>query len=149
VSIRDEWIVLDTNIWIFGLRRVPEFPACSELLENLTQLRIVLPRQILQELQGNLSEDEMRSLFRVLNRLPHVTKIDWKKAIREIVSKYQRAGCKLGDAVVAAHLEECGVKILVTENRDFIEEIPGLPFRRLRAEHAMIELKAKNSQVKG
>jgi predicted nucleic acid-binding protein len=56
VSIQDEWIVLDTNIWIFGLRRVPDFPACAELLDHLNQLRVALPRQILQELQANLSE---------------------------------------------------------------------------------------------
>jgi hypothetical protein len=34
VSIRDEWIVLDTNVWIFGLRRIPDFPACAELLRK-------------------------------------------------------------------------------------------------------------------
>ena len=32
MSIRDEWIILDTNIWIFGLRRVPDIPACAEIL---------------------------------------------------------------------------------------------------------------------
>jgi predicted nucleic acid-binding protein len=59
VSIRDEWILLDTNVWIFGLRRVPDFPACAELLENLIRLRVVVPRQILQELQANLFDDEL------------------------------------------------------------------------------------------
>ena len=50
MSIRDEWIILDTNVWIFGLRRIPDFAACAELLQNLNRLRVVLPRQILQEL---------------------------------------------------------------------------------------------------
>ena len=76
MSIRDEWILLDTNIWIFGLRRVPDFPACTELLENLNRLRVVLPRQILQELQANLVEDELRALFRLLNRLPKSPKAE-------------------------------------------------------------------------
>jgi predicted nucleic acid-binding protein len=142
VSIRDEWIVLDTNIWIFGLRRVPEFPACAELLDYLNRLRVVLPRQILQELQANLVEDELRALFRLLNRLPISPKIDWQKASAETVTKYQQMGCKLGDAVVSAHLEESGVKVLVTENRDFLEELTGLPFRRLNAIEAMAELRA-------
>jgi predicted nucleic acid-binding protein len=144
VSIQDEWIVLDTNIWIFGLREVREFPACIELLEKLNHLRLVLPRQILQELQANLSEDEMRSLFRLLNRLPSVPRVDWQKAAQETVTKYQRMGCKLGDAVVSAHLEELNIKTLVTENRDFIEETSTLPFRRLRAEQAIAELGAGN-----
>lgn len=142
MSIRDEWIVLDTNVWIFGLRQDPNLPACTELLENLNRLHVVLPRQILQELQANLVEDELKALFRLLTRIPIAPKIDWQKVDHTIVAKYQRSGCKLGDAVVAAHLEELGVKILVTENRDFLEEIPGLPFRRLKASQAMTELRA-------
>lgn len=144
MSIQDEWIVLDTNIWIFGLRRVPDFPACTELLDNLNQLRIILPRQILQELQANLSEDEIRSLFRFLNRLPTTPKVEWQKAAQETVTKYQRLGCKLGDAVVSAHLEELGINVLVTENRDFLEELSGLPFRRLSASQVMTELRTAN-----
>ena len=142
MSIRDEWIVLDTNIWIFGLRRVPDFSACADLIENLNRLRVVLPRQILQELQANLVEDDLRTLFRLLNRLPISPKIDWQKATAETVAKYQQMGCKLGDAVLSAHLEELGIKILVTENRDFLEELTGLPFRRLNASQAMVELRA-------
>ncbi len=144
MSIRDDWIILDTNVWIFGLRRIPHLPACAELLQNLNQLRVVLPRQILQELQANLVDDELRALFRLLNRLPIAPKIDWQKAAPRIVAKYQRMGCKLGDAVVSAHAEEVGIKILVTENRDFLEELTGLPFRRLRASQAMAELRAAN-----
>ena len=86
MSIQDEWIVLDTNIWIFGLRRVPDFPACAELLDCLNRLRVVLPRQILQELQANFSEDEMRSLFRFLNRLPTTPRIEWQKAAQETIA---------------------------------------------------------------
>ena len=55
MSIQDESILLDTNIWIFGLRRAPDFSACAELLNHLNQLRVILPRQILQELQANLT----------------------------------------------------------------------------------------------
>jgi predicted nucleic acid-binding protein len=131
VSIQDEWIILDTNIWIFGLRRVPDVAACAELLQTLPRLRVVLPRQILQESQANLIDDELKSLFRLLNRLPIPPIIEWQKAAPEIVAKYQQMGCKLGDAVVSAHAEELGIKTLVTENRDFLEELTGLPFRRL------------------
>jgi hypothetical protein len=92
VSIRDEWIVLDTNIWIFGLRQTPEFPACADLLRKLDRLQIVLPRQILQELQANLSEGELRALFRLLHRLPTLPNIDWQKASGETVAKYPTNG---------------------------------------------------------
>lgn len=130
----------------FGLRRSPDVPACAELLENLNRLQVVLPRQILQELQANLVDDELRSLFRLINRLPIPPKIDWQKANPETVANYQRMGCKLGDAVVSAHAEELGIKILVTESRDFLEELTGLPFRRLSAGRAMAELRAENEQ---
>ena len=144
MSIQDEWIVLDTNIWIFGQRRVPGFTECVELLDFLNQLRVVLPRQVLQELQVNFSESEMSSLFRLLNRLPIPPKIDWQKPAQEIVARYRRMGCKLGDAAVSAHMEELGINILVTENRDFLEELTGLPFRRLKAREVLAELRALN-----
>ena len=141
MSILDEWIVLDTNVWIFALRQVASLRICSQLLEHLHQLRVVLPRQILQELQANLSEEEIRSLFRLLSRFPERLKINWDKTKTGIIAKYRRLGCKLGDAVIAAHLEELGIKVLVTENRDFLEEIENLPFRTLNAAEAMAELK--------
>jgi predicted nucleic acid-binding protein len=57
-----------------------------------------------------------------------------------LIRKYQQLGCKLGDAAVAAHMETLGVGTLVSENRDFLHEIQGLPFRVLRAEEVIREL---------
>ena len=141
MSILDEWIVLDTNVWIFGLRRFPDLPACVELLEHLDRLRVVVPRQILQEIQANLSEEEVSSLFRLLSRFPERVKINWEKTKPDLIARYQNLGCKLGDAAGAAHLEELGIKLLVSENRDFLEELSDLPFRRLNAAQAMTELR--------
>jgi predicted nucleic acid-binding protein len=140
VSILDEWIVLDTNIWIFGLRQSPDLPPCAQLLEQLPRLHVVLPRQILQELQANLSENDLHALFHLLNHYPEKRKIAWEKAKSDLIAKYRALGCKLGDAVIAAHLEELGVTILVSENRDFLEEISNLPFRTLSASRAVAEL---------
>lgn len=140
MSIPDEWIVFDTNIWIFGLRRGSNIPACSQLLEHLDRLRVVLPRQVLQELQANLSENEINTLFRLLTRFPERLKISWDKTKPEIIAKYQALGWKLGDAVVAAHLEELDIKTLVSENRHFLEEVRNLPFRRLSADQALAEI---------
>ncbi len=53
MSIRDSRIILDTNVWVFGLRGDPEYHACSAVLENLSSLQIVIPRQVLIELQLN------------------------------------------------------------------------------------------------
>jgi predicted nucleic acid-binding protein len=60
VTIRDERVVLDTNVWIFGLRHHSELPACTLFLERLSQLQVILSRQVLYELQANLTESELR-----------------------------------------------------------------------------------------
>jgi hypothetical protein len=57
-----------------------------------------------------------------------------------LIRKYQQLGCKLGDAAVAAHMETLGVGTLVSENRDFLCELQGLPFRVLRAVDVVREL---------
>ena len=77
MTIRDERIVLDTNVWIFGLRRLPD---CALLLERLSQLQVILPRQVLRELQANLTESELRALFRLLKQCPEQIVIRWEKA---------------------------------------------------------------------
>jgi predicted nucleic acid-binding protein len=139
-----EWIVLDTNIWIFGLREHPKYPACSTLLHNFSKLFIKMPRHILRELQANLTKDELSDLFKLLNRYPENYEINWEKVKTKHLNKYLKFGCKLGDAAVAAHLEELNIKTFVSENRDFLSDIERFPFRVLNSEEAVKELlKAK------
>lgn len=57
------WL-LDTNIWIFGLRRDDAHRACEELLDELGSFSVVIPRQVLKELNLNLTEDEIYDLYR-------------------------------------------------------------------------------------
>ena len=91
-------------------------------------------------LQANLRHEEMRQFFRLLHR--HVGQSDrrWEQVELARICTSQRLGCKLGDAAVAAHLEVLGVGTLVSENRDFLYEIMGLPFRVLRAVDFLREL---------
>jgi hypothetical protein len=49
-------------------------------------------------------------------------------------------GCRLGDAAVAAHLEEKNIDALISENRHFLAEIPDLPFRVLSSTATLEEL---------
>lgn len=146
MTIRDEKVILDTNVWIFGLRRHPELPSCALLLKRLGQLQLILPRQVLRELQANLTESELRNLFRLLKQLPKQIVIHWEKAETETIGKYQSLGCKLGDAAIAAHLEELEAEVLITENRHFLEELKDLPFRRLSAVEALAELEKVESK---
>jgi predicted nucleic acid-binding protein len=140
MTIGPDWVVLDTNIWIFGLRHQPEQPACAQVLQHLPRLHVKIPRQVMLELQANLRHEEMREFFRLLHRHPGQTDIRWEQVDLSRIRTYQRRGCKLGDAAVAAHLEVLGVGTLVSENRDFLYEIMGLPFRVLRAADFLREL---------
>ena len=140
MTIFDDWISFDTNIFIFGIRENPNFPACIELLERIGELHVYIPRQIIRELQNNLQPDEVHDLFRLVNRYPDRIRINWKITTFALIEKFQRSGCKLGDAVVAAHLEEQGVQTLISENRHFLAEIPDLPFHVLSAAEALKEM---------
>jgi hypothetical protein len=124
MTIFDDWIAFDTNIYIFGIRENPKFPACLELLERIGGLYVYLPRQIIRELQNNLHLDEVHELFSLFSRYPDRIRINWKTTTLALIEKFQQAGCKLGDAAVAAHLEEEGVETLISENRHFLAEIP-------------------------
>lgn len=140
MTIVDDWVAFDTNIYIFGIRENPNFPAGVELLDRMSKLHLYIPRQIIRELQNNLQPDEVHELFRLFTRYSDRIRINWKTATLSVVDKFQQLGCKLGDAAVAAHLEEEGVQTFISENRHFLTEMPDLPFRILRASAAIEEL---------
>lgn len=137
MSIESEWIVFDTNIWIFGLR---DEPLCYDLLQCLNRLHVKTPHQVFLELQANLDPEEMKRYFQLIHLYPNRVELSWERAELDLIRKYRSLGCKLGDAAIASHLEMMGVKTLVSENRDFFEEIKNLPFRVLRVKDALREL---------
>jgi predicted nucleic acid-binding protein len=140
MTIFDKWISFDTNIFIFGIREDPNFPACVELLERIGELQVYMPLQIIRELKNNLRPDEVSELFGLLSQYYDRIRIEWKIVPFKLIERFQRLGCKLGDAVVAAHLEEQGVHALISENRHFLKEIPDLPCRVLSAAAAVEEM---------
>ena len=138
-SIRHEAVALDTNIFVFALRKEPAYPACELLLfDKLHELQVYLPLQIFVELQRNLTGAEMRGVLRALRRAKTVT-WDYAPAPAERVAHWEQEGAKKGDAVIAAHLEAAKIRYLVSENRHFLTEISTSPFQVLRSE-AVIEL---------
>jgi hypothetical protein len=82
----------------------------------------------------------MKRFFRLIHLYPDRIELSWEKAKLDLIRKYRDLGCKLGDAVIASHLEMMNITTLVSENRDFYAEIKGLPFRVLRAEEALREI---------
>jgi predicted nucleic-acid-binding protein len=136
-SIRSETVALDTNVFIFALRKEPNFPACETLLfDKLNEIRVYMPLQIFLELQRNLMASEMRRVVRALTMAQAVT-WDYAPAQIDLIRQWERHGARKGDAVITAHLEVAAIRYLVSENRDFLKELTALPFTVLSSEEAV------------
>ncbi|CAN5844252.1 hypothetical protein BH18ACI4_BH18ACI4_29570 [soil metagenome] len=137
MGIRDATVALDTNEFIFALRRDANYLFCEVLLfDKLNELNVYMPLQILVELQRNLNEDEMRSVLLALTRAKAIT-WDYAPAPLELVAQWEQLGAKKFDAVIIAHLEAANVVYLISENRHFLVELSDLPFEVLTSEQAV------------
>ena len=143
MTIPHERWLLDTNIWVFGLRRSTEFPACAELLDHIGSFSIIIPLQLFRELNVNLSEDEMHDFYELINQYPDIIEVNWERASADRIQFFHQQGCRKGDAVIAAHAEVLGVKIIVSENRQFLQALEGLPFEIVDAESAVMRLSSE------
>jgi len=110
---------LDTNVWVFGLRHDISFPACAQLLDRIGSFSALIPLQVLKELNLALTEDEMRDFYRLVNQYSEFIELSWEPATAEQVKSFEQRGCRKGDAVIAAHAETLGAKVIVIENRQF------------------------------
>ena len=139
-SIRNALVSLDTNIFVFALRRDALYPACERLVyENLEELTVLIPLEVHRELQHNLSEAEKAEFFQILSTSSE-SRIDYAPADSGRLSHWQTAGAKKSDAVIIAQLEKLGVTLLISENRHFLLEIPELPFEVITAQQALERL---------
>jgi hypothetical protein len=128
---------LDTNVCIFALRKEPDYSACETLLfDKLPALQVYMPLQIFLELQRNLTASEMRRVVHALTMAQAVT-WDYAPARMDLIQQWEQRGAKKGDAVITAHLERAAIRYLVPENRDFLKELPDLPFTVLSSEEAV------------
>lgn len=136
-SIQAEAVAVDTNVWIFALRKESAYPACETLLfDKLPVLQVYMPLQIFLELQRNLTTDEMRQVVLALTQAQTVV-WDYAPARLDLIRQWEQRGAKKGDAVIAAHLEGAAIHYLVSENRDFLKELPVLPFTVLSSQEAV------------
>ena len=65
----------------------------------------------------------MREFYQFINRYPEYIELSWEPAPLERVSFYEQRGCRKGDAVIAAHAEAMDVRIIVSENRQFLQTL--------------------------
>lgn len=137
----DRWI-LDTNIWVFGLRRTEAFIACANLLDQLGSYSAVIPLQVLKELGANLTAGEERDFYQLINLEPEWIELNWEPAPTALVKFYEIRGCRKGDAAIAAHAEVLGIKTIVSENRQFLQTMHGLPLEIVSSAVALRRLAA-------
>jgi len=124
-------------VFIFALRKEPDYPACETLLfDKLPSLQVYMPLQIFLELQRNLTASEMRRVVRALTMAQAVT-WDYAPARMDLIRQWEQRGAKKGDAVITAHLEVATIRYLVSENRDFLKELSALPFTVLSSAEAV------------
>jgi predicted nucleic-acid-binding protein len=136
-SIRDEFIALDTNEFIFALRREPSFPDSETLLfDKLPELKIYMPLQILLELERNLNSEEMRATLLALTQANAVI-WDYARAPLELIQQWEQRGAKKGDAIIAAHMDAARIRYFISENRHFLAEITGLPFQVMTSKEVL------------
>jgi len=120
------WL-LDTNVWILGLRRDANFPACAKLLDRIGSFSVIVPRQVLKELAVKLTKQEMRDFYQLVNNYSDQVEVSWDLAPTEKVKFYQEHGCRKGDAVIAAHAEVFEASLIVSENRQFLQTMSDMP----------------------
>ena len=130
------WL-LDTNVWVFGLRRDEAFPACAELLDHIGSFLVVIPLQVLKELTLNLAEEEIRDFYRLINQEPEFIELSWESASLTRIRFYEERGCRKGDAVIAAQAEALGVETIVSENRQFLKTIKDFSLEIVTAADAL------------
>lgn len=135
----ERWL-LDTNVWIFGLRRDDAFPACARLLDRIGSFSVLIPLQVLKELNLALTEDEMRDFYRLVNQYPEFIELSWEPLAPEQIKLYEERGCRKGDAVIAAQAELSGIRTIVSENRQFLQTLKGLPTELITADEAATRL---------
>jgi len=101
---------------------------------------VVIPRQVLAELQINLAPEEYQRFWQLINAYSARMEISWDPGPTERVNHYRGLGCRRGDAAVAALTEHVGAEVLVTENREFLRDVPNLPFRLVTSSALLAEL---------
>ncbi|MYC94798.1 MAG: hypothetical protein F4X14_07485 [Caldilineaceae bacterium SB0661_bin_32] len=112
---------MDTNIWISGLTGTNPF--CQMILVNLQGFDVVVPDQVREELERNLSDRVMKQLYRLL--LQSDTKVDFALVPGDLVAAFEDKGLKKGDAEIGAFCAWREIAMLVSNNRDFLRGMTG------------------------
>jgi predicted nucleic acid-binding protein len=142
------WL-LDTNVWVFGMRRDEAFPACASLLDRIGSFSVYIPLQVLKELSLVLTEGEMRDFYWLVNKYSEFIELSWEPVTPQQIKSYEERGCRKGDAVIAAHAEISGIRTIISENRQFLQTQEGLPIELINADEATTRLSRISTEQNG
>lgn len=135
-SIRTELIALDSNEFIIALRdRDASRPQTILVRQEVPNLQVHVPLQVLLELQRNLTRAELKDFYDLVT--PENVTISHEAAEIGRVNYFHGLGATKGDAVIAAQLQAANVTLFVSENRHFLTEIPNLRFKVVSSEDAL------------
>lgn len=109
-------VSLDTNIWIFGLVGIDVY--CARILLNLQKFEVVVPDQVREELERNLSDYDMKKFYQFVLRF-NVT-VDFALVPTNFIALFEEKGLKKGDAEIGAYCEWRNIEVFVSHNRDFL-----------------------------
>ena len=126
---------MDSNEYLFAFG----FEPLDESVELLTLLgrrhgafNIHLPRLVVDEVTRNLPAPLMKECHRFWKTCGAV--IDEEEIIPlGTIKSFRERGLKSGDATIAAYCAHLKIRILVSENRDFLALTKSLPFRVLKS----------------
>lgn len=119
-------ISLDTNVLIFGLRKIDSY--AERILLNLFLFNVRISDQVVRELWNNFTELELKLFYEQAELLPSFH-ISYQKPAEVLMKNYQQLGLKFGDAKIAAFCEEDGIDFLITENRHFLQHLTERSFK--------------------
>jgi predicted nucleic acid-binding protein len=126
-------ICIDSNAFVLGLRGID--PAAMRVLELVgSELNLVIPRLVAQEVTRNLStSDQVKQFYRLFQNYSFAQIID-EPVPPTLVAKYISLGLPAkADAFIGAFAEWINVSYLISENRHFLRELKTSTFQVLDA----------------
>ncbi len=141
----ERWLI-DTNVWIFGLRRDENFPESARVLDEIGSFLVLVPLQVIKELHLNLIDDEMKDFYRLLNKFPDCAEVSWERVPSERVVFCKDRGCRKGDAIIAAYAETLNADLIVSNNRQFLQTVTNLPAEIVTPAQALSRLRSTNAE---
>lgn len=141
----ESWLI-DTNVWIFGLRRDENYPDSATLLQKLGTFKALIPLQVIKELHLNLTDREMAEFYGLINHFPNRAELDWEEPSNELVAFYRKAGCRKGDAIIAASAERLKADLIISNNRQFLQTVSDLPAGIVTPSEALARLRVADGE---